>query len=41
MLLGGSVGEVTRAAMDTLQDQYNDRLVKIAQDYQTAHYPDL
>jgi len=38
MLLGG---EAIRAAMDSLQDQYDDRLIKIAKDYQTRHYADL
>jgi hypothetical protein len=38
MLLGG---EAARVAMDSLQAQYDDRLLKIAKDYQTRHYADL
>ena len=41
MLLSGAVGNATRSAMDSLQDQYNARLIKIAKEYQTAHYSDL
>jgi phospholipase B1 len=41
MLLPGPLGDVTRSLMDKLKDQYNARLIKIAKDYQTAHYPDL
>jgi len=41
MLLGGDLGKATRAAMDSLQDQYNERLIKIVKEYQVAKYPDL
>ncbi|PVF99576.1 hypothetical protein CPB86DRAFT_281396 [Serendipita vermifera] len=41
MLLPGSVGDTTRALMDKLKDQYNERLIKIVKDYQTAHYSDF
>jgi hypothetical protein len=41
MILGGEIGKENRAAMDSLQDQYNDRLIKISKDYQTRHYADL
>lgn len=38
-LLGGDIGKVTRRAMDELQAQYNDRLLKIVSDYQRARDP--
>jgi phospholipase B1 len=41
MLLGGEIGAASRAAMDSLQAQYNERLIKIVKDYQTAKYSDL
>lgn len=41
MLLSGSAGAATRAAMDSLMNEYNERLVKIVKDYQQAHYSDL
>jgi hypothetical protein len=41
MWLGGEVGKAKRAAMDSLQDQYNDRLLKIVTDYQARNYADL
>ncbi|KAG8831135.1 hypothetical protein FRC17_003618 [Serendipita sp. 399] len=40
-LLGGHIGETTRALMDELTDQYNERLVKIATEYQKKKYPDF
>lgn len=40
-LLGGDIGEATRALMDELTEQYNERLVKIAKEYQAARYPDF
>ncbi|KIM23897.1 hypothetical protein M408DRAFT_27493 [Serendipita vermifera MAFF 305830] len=39
MLLGGAIGKATRAAMDKLQDQYNERLIKIVKEYQAAQDP--
>ncbi|KAG8823498.1 hypothetical protein FRC17_009307 [Serendipita sp. 399] len=41
MLLGGAIGNATRAAMDSLQSQYNERLVKIVKEYQQKRYADL
>ncbi|CCA72228.1 hypothetical protein PIIN_06162 [Serendipita indica DSM 11827] len=38
MLLGGSVGDTTRALMDKLMNQYNERLVKIVKEYQQKRY---
>ncbi|KAG8854234.1 hypothetical protein FRC20_001083 [Serendipita sp. 405] len=41
MLLSGVAGNATRLLMDTLQTQYNERLVKIIRDYQQARYSDF
>ncbi|KAG8813603.1 hypothetical protein FRC17_001478 [Serendipita sp. 399] len=41
MLLGGAIGNATRSAMDSLQSQWNERLAKIAKEYQQKRYPDL
>ncbi|KIM24545.1 hypothetical protein M408DRAFT_75896, partial [Serendipita vermifera MAFF 305830] len=38
-LLGGKIGEATRDQMDQLTNQYNERLLKIVKEYQTARYP--
>jgi len=38
-LLGGDIGQLTRYLMDSLQRQYDERLLKIAKDYQRAAYP--
>ncbi|EJD43613.1 hypothetical protein AURDEDRAFT_114662 [Auricularia subglabra TFB-10046 SS5] len=38
-LLPGIAGDATRALMDSLASQYNERLLKIVQDYQKANYP--
>lgn len=40
-LFGGALGEATRAQMDKLMNQYNERLIKIAKEYQAKHYSDL
>ncbi|KAG8803599.1 hypothetical protein FRC18_007251 [Serendipita sp. 400] len=40
-LLGGDIGEATRNLMDELTNQYNERLVKIATEYQKKKYPDF
>ncbi|KZV88552.1 hypothetical protein EXIGLDRAFT_772595 [Exidia glandulosa HHB12029] len=37
-LLGGAVGNATRTLMNSLTDQYNERLQKIVKDYQRAGY---
>lgn len=39
MLASGALGNATRSAMDQLQDMYNERLIKIAKEYQTAQNP--
>ena len=41
MLLGGAVGAATRALMDSLMNQYNERLVKIVKEYQQKRYSEL
>lgn len=41
MLLGGKVGAATRALMDSLMNQYNERLIKIVKEYQTKRYSDF
>jgi phospholipase B1 len=38
-LLDGEIGRATRKAMDVLQEQYNDRLLRIVSDYQRARHP--
>jgi phospholipase B1 len=41
MLIGGAIGDANRVRMDKLQVQYNERLIKIAKDYQTAQRADF